>query len=158
VEYVVNQASGAVADVTRQRLHTSSLHYLWLVAGTDREDFEQATASPEQLLIGIEPHDTYQVHWTTTGQDYQLAVLMSIGQKMEAVSSDGQELGIVLHKKSHHFLQTTCQSHVHLRGLIVEQHVVESSDGIEQHSIHLGSVHSVEWANETCTLEVFSTN
>ena len=48
------------------------LHYLWLVAGTDREDFEQATASPEQLLIGIEPHDTYQVHWTTTGQDYQL--------------------------------------------------------------------------------------
>ena len=48
------------------------LYYLRFVAGTDGEHFEQATTGPQQLLIGVEPHDTHQVHWTTTGQDYQL--------------------------------------------------------------------------------------
>ena len=32
----------------------------------------------------------------------------------------------------------TCQSNVHLGGLVVEQEVVQRGDGVEQDSVHLG--------------------
>ena len=48
------------------------LYDLRLVTGTYGEYFEQTTARPQQLLVRVESHDTYQIDWTTTGQDYQL--------------------------------------------------------------------------------------
>lgn len=50
------------------------LNYLWFVAGTDRQYFEQATASPQQFLIGVESHDAHQIDRSTTSQDDQLHV------------------------------------------------------------------------------------
>ena len=61
---------------TARRLQCAScdadLNNLWLVAGADGEDLEESTAGPQQFLVGIESHDPHQVHWTSTGQDYQL--------------------------------------------------------------------------------------
>ena len=48
------------------------LDNLWFVAGADRENFEQATTGPEQLLVGVETHDTNKKGWSTTSQDDQL--------------------------------------------------------------------------------------
>ena len=78
------------------------------------------------------------VHTKTNAHVYMyLAVLVCIGQEVKAVNSDGQKLRVVLHQQSHQLLQTTSQSDVHLGWVIVQQHVVQSSDGVEQHCIHL---------------------
>lgn len=45
------------------------LNYLRFVAGTDRQHFEQTTASPQQFLIGVQSHDAHQVDRATAGQD-----------------------------------------------------------------------------------------
>ena len=37
-----------------------------------------------------------------------LAVLVSIGQDVEAVCRNGQELRVVLHQQSNHLFKTTC--------------------------------------------------
>ena len=52
----------------------SHLDNLWFVTGADGEDLEQATASPEQFLVGVEPHDAHQQGRPTTGKDNQLQI------------------------------------------------------------------------------------
>lgn len=48
------------------------LNDLWFVAGTDGENLEKTTASPEQFLVGIETHDTNKKGWTAASKDDQL--------------------------------------------------------------------------------------
>ena len=44
----------------------------WLVAGADRQYFEDSRRCPQQLLVGVGTHDTHKFTRTTTRQDDQL--------------------------------------------------------------------------------------
>lgn len=54
-----------------QRYHTSFYNGR-LVAGADGQHFEHTACGPQQLLIGVSPHDVNQCLRATAGQDYQL--------------------------------------------------------------------------------------
>lgn len=43
-----------------------------LVTGADRQNFEDAARRPQQLLVGVSPHDVDQCLRAPTGQDDQL--------------------------------------------------------------------------------------
>ena len=68
-----------------------------------------------------------------------LALLVAIGQELQAVGGDGQELGVVLVEQRHHLLQPVGQAHRHLGALLVEQQVVQRGDGVEQDGLHGGA-------------------
>lgn len=51
----------------QERSSSSYLHNLWFVAGTDRQHFQNSTAGPEQLLVGVQSHDTHQQCRPPTG-------------------------------------------------------------------------------------------
>lgn len=58
---------------------------------------------------------------------------LPLGQELQAVGGDGQELGVVLVEQGHHLLQPRLPVHTcHLGTLLVEQQVVQRGDGIEQ--------------------------
>ena len=78
-----------------------------------------------------------------------LALLVAIGQELQAVGGDGQELGVVLVEQGHHLLQSVCQAHCHLGTLLVEQQVVQRGDGIEQDRLHRGAEMGVEGSCES---------
>ena len=68
-----------------------------------------------------------------------LALLVAVGQELQAVGGDGQELGVVLVEQGHHLLQPVCQAHRHLGTLLVEQQVVQRGDGVEKDRLHGGA-------------------
>lgn len=43
-----------------------------LVTGADRQNFKNTACGPQQLLIGVSPHDVDQCLGATAGQDDQL--------------------------------------------------------------------------------------
>lgn len=65
-----------------------------------------------------------------------LALLVAVGQDLQAVSGDGQELHVGVGQQSHHLLQSSCQAHSHLRSFLMQQQVVERGDGVEQNAVH----------------------
>lgn len=40
-----------------------------LVTGADRQNFENTTCGPQELLVGVSPHDVDQCLGATTGQN-----------------------------------------------------------------------------------------
>lgn len=48
-----------------------------------------------------------------------LALLVAIGQELQAVGCDGQELGVALFKQGNHPLQAVCQANCHFSPLLV---------------------------------------
>lgn len=68
-----------------------------------------------------------------------LALLVAVGQELQAVGGDSQELGIVLVEQRHHLLQPVRQAHRHLGALLVEQQVVQRGNGVEQDRLHGGA-------------------
>ena len=55
-----------------------------------------------------------------------LALLVSVGEDLEAVGGDGEELDVVARKQCHHLLQSSSQTHRVLGALLVQQQVVVS--------------------------------
>lgn len=60
-----------------------------------------------------------------------LALLVAIGQELQTVSGDGQELGVTLFQQGNHPLQAVSKTHRHLGPLLVQEQVVEGGDGIK---------------------------
>lgn len=77
--------------------------------------------------------------YTLTQTHTNLALLVAIGQQLQAVCGDGQELGVALIQQGHHPLQAVSQTHSHLCSLLVQQQVVQRGDGVEQHGLHGGA-------------------
>lgn len=73
-----------------------------------------------------------------------LALLIAIGQELQAVGGDSQELRVVLVEEGHHLLQPISQAHRHLGALLVEQQVVQRGDGVEQDRLHRGTGEQAE--------------
>lgn len=65
-----------------------------------------------------------------------LALLVAVGQQLQTVCGDGQELGVALLQQGNHPLQAVGQTHGHLSSLLVQQQVVERGDGVEEHRLH----------------------
>lgn len=68
-----------------------------------------------------------------------LALLVAVGQQLQAVCGDGQELGVALFQQGDHPLQAVSQAHSHLSSLLVQKQVVERGDGIKEHRLHGGA-------------------
>ncbi len=54
-----------------------------------------------------------------TGKDDELALLIPVGQNLQAIRHDGQKLDIVPLEQGHHLLQAARQPHGHLGALLV---------------------------------------
>lgn len=65
-----------------------------------------------------------------------LALLVAIGQQLQTVCGDGQELGIALIQQGNHPLQTISQANGHLGSFLMQQQVVERGDGVEENRLH----------------------
>lgn len=63
--------------------------------------------------------------------DTHLTLLVSIGKDLQTVSGDGQELWVCVFKQRNNLLQTVTYSHRHLGTILVEQEVMECSDGVK---------------------------
>lgn len=61
-----------------------------------------------------------------------LALLVPVGEELQAVGGDSQELGVVLVQQGNHLLQAVGQAHSHLGPFLVEQQVVQGGDGVEE--------------------------
>ena len=49
---------------------------------------QNAGCGPEQLLVGVAPHDAHQLDGALRRQDDQLALLVAVGQDLQAVGDD----------------------------------------------------------------------
>lgn len=144
----------------------TSLHDGRLIARANREHFEHSAGGPEQLLVREGPHDVHQGLRATAGQNDELqrgadsgfllasreaerrcrccwpwghrylALLVAVGQNLQAVGGDGQELDVGVGEQSHHLLQASGQAHGHLGAFLVQQQVVERGDGVEENAVH----------------------
>jgi len=77
------------------------------------------------------------MHWEL---HTDLALLVAVRQKLQAVRGDGQELGVALLQQGNHLLQAVGQADRHLGSFLVQQQVVERGDGVEEHRLHGGAV------------------
>ena len=68
-----------------------------------------------------------------------LALLVSVCEDLEAVSSDGEELHVIPLQQRHHLLQPAGQTYRHLAALLVKQQVVQGRDGVKQHGLNRGT-------------------
>ena len=64
-----------------------------------------------------------------------LALLVTIGEYLKAISVNRQELAVVLWQKRDHLLQTTGKTNGLLCTLLVKQQIVEGCDGVENHGL-----------------------
>lgn len=71
-----------------------------------------------------------------------LALLVAVGQDLQAVSGDGEELDVGLAEQGHHLLQAPGQAHSHLGPFLVQQQVVERGDSVEEHRVHWRPTHT----------------
>lgn len=69
------------------------------------------------------------------GNYTHLALLVAVGEKLKAICSNGQELGVGFLQQWHHPLQAISQTYGHLGPLLVQKQVVECGDGVEQHRL-----------------------
>lgn len=49
------------------------------VTGADRQNFENTTRGPQELLVGVSPHDVDQCLGATAGQNDQLTARVKTG-------------------------------------------------------------------------------
>ena len=65
-----------------------------------------------------------------------LALLVSVGEDLEAVGGDGEELDVGACEQRHHLLQTSSQTHRVLGAFLMQQQVVEGCDSVEEDGLH----------------------
>ena len=81
---------------------------------------------------------------THTHTHTHLALLVAIGQQLQAVCGDSQELGVALVQQGNHPLQAVSQTNSHLCSFLVQQQVVKCGDGVEEHRLH-GRAEGEKW-------------
>ena len=97
--------------------------------------FQNPGGGPEQLLVVVGSHDPDQLKGTLAGQDDQLGLLISVGQDLETVGDNGQELDIVPLQKGDHLGDAPGQPYSVLGALLVEEQVVQGGDGVEENAL-----------------------
>ncbi len=101
--------------------------------------YTQALELSQITILGW--HEVYQpLHYMYrqlhTHTHTHLALLVAVGQQLQTVCGDGQELGVALIQQGNHLLQAVGQTNGHLSSFLVQQQVVERGDGIEEHRLH----------------------
>lgn len=99
--------------------------------------YTQAQQLEQSQITILGYYEVYQpLHYVYRQLYTHLALLVAVGQQLQTVCGDGQELGVALIQQGNHLLQAVGQTNGHLSSFLVQQQVVERGDGIEEHRLH----------------------
>lgn len=80
--------------------------------------FKNSGSRPQKLLVVVRAHYSDQLKRALTRQNNELSFLISVGQDLETVRNDGQELDVVPLQQSNHLWDATSQTDRILRTLL----------------------------------------